>query len=183
MTCRKRSSTSPERYPPEYSWRPGADVRSISEVYMHVAGGNYCLLATFLGMDPPKMNGGHRCSCRRRRRPTSSPTQTIRSINAQRRERVADLEKPCEVLGTQTTYHSMLVTILSHLRPGTVGGTRWSGVVALVAVARAGSRQCPWTWWTWWTEWTSRCPLRSTLVATVHEELRMSFTYSEAPSP
>ena len=35
-----------------YSWRPGEGVRSISEVYMHVAGGNY-LLPSFAGVTPP----------------------------------------------------------------------------------------------------------------------------------
>src|SRR5688500_17185809 len=40
----------------KYSWRPGTDVRSTSEVFMHIAGGNY-FLSTFLGADPPKMNG------------------------------------------------------------------------------------------------------------------------------
>lgn len=36
----------------KYSWRPGEGVRSISEVYMHVAGGNY-LLPSFAGVTPP----------------------------------------------------------------------------------------------------------------------------------
>src|SRR6185503_10168310 len=40
----------------KFSWRPNKDVRSISEVYMHIAGGNY-FLATFLGVPAPKMNG------------------------------------------------------------------------------------------------------------------------------
>src|SRR5579864_4080822 len=34
-----------EAIPPEkYSWRPGAGVRSISEVYVHIAAGNFLLL-------------------------------------------------------------------------------------------------------------------------------------------
>ncbi len=36
----------------KYSWRPAPRVRSISEVYMHIAGGNY-FLASFVGMKPP----------------------------------------------------------------------------------------------------------------------------------
>jgi hypothetical protein len=36
----------------KYSWRPGEGVRSVSEVYMHVAGGNY-LLPSFAGVTPP----------------------------------------------------------------------------------------------------------------------------------
>jgi uncharacterized damage-inducible protein DinB len=36
----------------KYAWRPETGVRSISEVYMHVAGSNY-YLATFVGAKPP----------------------------------------------------------------------------------------------------------------------------------
>src|SRR5918911_2548697 len=36
----------------KYNWRPAAGVRSVSEVYMHIAGGNY-FLATFAGAKPP----------------------------------------------------------------------------------------------------------------------------------
>lgn len=36
----------------KYTWRPAEGVRSISEVYMHVAGGNYLLLQ-FVGVQPP----------------------------------------------------------------------------------------------------------------------------------
>ncbi|MBK5260876.1 MAG: DinB family protein, partial [Thermoanaerobaculia bacterium] len=39
--------------PKVYAWRPAKGVRSTSEVFMHVAGGNY-FLATFLGVQPPK---------------------------------------------------------------------------------------------------------------------------------
>jgi uncharacterized damage-inducible protein DinB len=37
----------------KYGWRPAEGVRSISEVYMHVAGGNY-FLPTFLGAKMPE---------------------------------------------------------------------------------------------------------------------------------
>ena|ERR1051325_3038872 len=36
----------------KYSWRPAEGVRSVSEVFTHIAGGNY-YLATFLGVQPP----------------------------------------------------------------------------------------------------------------------------------
>ena len=36
----------------KYDWRPGAGVRSVGEVYRHVAQGNY-LLCTFLGIKSP----------------------------------------------------------------------------------------------------------------------------------
>src|SRR5882724_4245997 len=36
----------------KYSWRPGEGVRSVSEVYMHVAGANY-LIPRAVGVNPP----------------------------------------------------------------------------------------------------------------------------------
>src|SRR5690242_1392812 len=42
-------STPAEKYP----WRPAKDVRSISEVYMHIASANF-FLSTFLGIPAPK---------------------------------------------------------------------------------------------------------------------------------
>lgn len=37
----------------KYNWRPGEKVRSVGEVFMHVAGGNY-FLPTFWGVKPPE---------------------------------------------------------------------------------------------------------------------------------
>lgn len=37
----------------KYSWRPAEGVRSVSEVYMHIAGGNYYVLG-FLGIKTPE---------------------------------------------------------------------------------------------------------------------------------
>ena len=36
----------------KYSWRPAEGVRSVGEVYVHIAGGNY-FLPTFAGVNPP----------------------------------------------------------------------------------------------------------------------------------
>src|SRR6266545_6317163 len=36
----------------KYAWRPAPGIRSVSEVYMHIAGGNY-FLPTFVGQQPP----------------------------------------------------------------------------------------------------------------------------------
>ncbi len=52
-SAEKKLMSLAEAVPAEkYSWRPGEGVRSISEVYMHVAGGNY-LLPSFAGFTPP----------------------------------------------------------------------------------------------------------------------------------
>jgi hypothetical protein len=49
----KKLVTLAEATPQEkYGWRPAPGVRSVSEVYMHIAGGNY-FLATFVGAKMP----------------------------------------------------------------------------------------------------------------------------------
>jgi uncharacterized damage-inducible protein DinB len=37
----------------KYSWRPAPGVRSVSEVYVHVSGGNY-MIPSFMGVKPPE---------------------------------------------------------------------------------------------------------------------------------
>lgn len=52
-SAEKKLISLAEAVPAEkFSWRPGEGVRSISEVYMHVVGGNY-LLPSFAGITPP----------------------------------------------------------------------------------------------------------------------------------
>src|SRR6266850_235522 len=49
----KKMNTLAAAMPAEkYSWRPAPGVRSISEVYTHIAGANY-LFASFVGAKPP----------------------------------------------------------------------------------------------------------------------------------
>jgi hypothetical protein len=113
-----------------YSWRPGTDVRSVSEVFMHVAGGNY-FLCTFLGVDPPKMNGDIEKKITRKadviaelKRSFDHLRGAVNSVN--------DLEKPVKMFGTQTTQRGVMVTILSHLHEHlgqSVAYARMNGVV------------------------------------------------------
>lgn len=50
----KKLTALAEAMPAEkYAWRPGEKVRSVGEVFMHVAGGNY-FLPTFWGVKPPE---------------------------------------------------------------------------------------------------------------------------------
>ena len=120
-----------ESIPPEkYSWRPAAGVRSISEVFMHIAGGNY-FLCTFLGMDPPKMNGDIEKKITKK---ADVVAELKRSFDHLRNavNSASDLEKPVKMLGTQTTYRGVLVTILSHLHEHlgqSVAYARMNGVV------------------------------------------------------
>lgn len=114
----------------KYGWRPAADVRSTSEVFMHIAGGNY-FLSTFLGMDPPKMNGDIEKVITKKADVIAELKRSFdhlrNAVNA-----TSDLEKPVKMFGTQTTYRGVLVTVLSHLHEHlgqSVAYARINGVV------------------------------------------------------
>lgn len=114
----------------KYSWRPAQDVRSTSEVFMHVVGGNY-FLATFLGVDPPKMNGDIEKKVTRKADVVAELNRSFEhlrnAVNA-----TSDLEKPVKMFGTQTTQRGVLITMLSHLHEHlgqSVAYARMNGVV------------------------------------------------------
>lgn len=99
----------------KYSWRPGEGVRSVSEVYMHIAGGNY-FLATFLGVKPPadmpkdieKIHDKPAVLAELKR-----SFDHLRSIASNMTD--ADLEKSVNMFGDSTTERGVYVTILAHL--------------------------------------------------------------------
>ncbi|HYC58331.1 MAG TPA: DinB family protein [Thermoanaerobaculia bacterium] len=113
-----------------YSWRPTADVRSTSEVFMHVVGGNY-FLATFLGVPAPKMNGDIEKKITKKADVIAELNRSFdhlrNAVNA-----TADLEKPVKMFGNQTTQRGVLITMLSHLHEHlgqSVAYARMNGVV------------------------------------------------------
>lgn len=114
----------------KYSWRPAPDVRSISEVFMHIVGGNY-FLSTFLGAEAPKPNGDIEKTVTKK---AEVIAELKRSFDHLRNAANAttDFEKPVKLFGTQTTNRGVLVTILSHLHEHlgqSVAYARMNGVV------------------------------------------------------
>ncbi len=114
----------------KYSWRPGPGVRSTSEVFMHIAGGNY-FLSTFLGAEAPKMNGDMEKIVTKKADVIAELKRSFEhlriAVNA-----TNDFEKPVKLFGTQTTHRGVLVTILSHLHEHlgqSVAYARMNGVV------------------------------------------------------
>ncbi len=120
-----------ESIPPEkYGWRPAPDVRSISEVFMHVVGGNY-FLSTFLGKNPPKMNGDMEKKITKKADVVAELKRSFEHLRAAVNA-ASDLEKRVKMLGTQTTQRGVLVTVLSHLHEHlgqSVAYARMNGVV------------------------------------------------------
>ncbi len=97
----------------KYTWRPGGDVRSISEVYMHIAGGNY-FLATFLGSTPPKTNGDRETTITRKADVVAELKKSFEHLRAAAKNS-EDLEKPVKLFGKPTTHRGVLVTVVGHL--------------------------------------------------------------------
>ena len=112
-----------------YNWRPAPDVRSISEVYMHIAGGNY-FLATFVGVEAPKVGDLEK----KYKKKAEVVAELKRSFEHLRKAAnlVNDLEKPVKMFGNQTSHRGVLVTMLSHLHEHlgqSIAYARMNGVV------------------------------------------------------
>jgi uncharacterized damage-inducible protein DinB len=116
----------------KYTWRPAPGVRSISEVYMHIAGGNY-FLASFVGMKPPtsyeqnleRINDKARVLAELRK---SFDHIRAAALNASD----ADLDKPIKMFGTDTTERAGFMTALNHLHEHlgqSIAYARMNGVV------------------------------------------------------
>jgi uncharacterized damage-inducible protein DinB len=99
----------------KYAWRPGQGVRSISEVYMHVAGSNY-LLATFIGVKPPaeipkdfeKITTKERVLVE-----LQHSFDRLREVILTTND--SDLEKTVMLYGNHATERQVLMTIENHL--------------------------------------------------------------------
>lgn len=115
----------------KFGWRPAAGVRSISEVYMHIAGGNY-FLCTFLGVDPPAgMDQDLEKHVTRKAEVLAELKKSFEHLRAAASAN-GDLEKPVKMFGTPTTHRGVFLTILSHLHEHlgqSVAYARMNGIV------------------------------------------------------
>lgn len=114
----------------KYGWRPAPGVRSISEVYMHIAGGNY-FLATFIGVEPPKGMPDLEKSVTKKADVLAELRKSFDHLRTAARG-ADDLEKPVKMFGNNTTYRGVLMTMLSHLHEHlgqSIAYARMNGVV------------------------------------------------------
>lgn len=99
----------------KFGWRPGPGVRSVSEVYMHVAGGNY-FLSTFLGAKMPEGLS---------REMEKTVTEKAKVIDAMKksfehaRKAVeatpdSDLDKKVKAFGQEPSERMMMIVLVSH---------------------------------------------------------------------
>lgn len=115
----------------KYSWRPARGVRSISEVYMHIAGGNY-FLATFLGKEPPADIPKDLEQITDKQRILAELRKSIDFLRSVAMSDDVDLEKSVKMLGGTTTRRGVYVTMLNHLHEHlgqSIAYARMNGVI------------------------------------------------------
>jgi uncharacterized damage-inducible protein DinB len=116
----------------KYPWRPAPDVRSVSEVYMHIAGGNY-FLASFVGMKPPAYDEQTLERIRDKQRVLAELRKSFDYLRlAILTTSDADLDKPIKMLGTDTTVRGAMMNAMNHLHEHlgqSIAYARMNGVV------------------------------------------------------
>lgn len=99
----------------KYGWKPADGVRSVSEVYMHIAGANYYLL-TFIGVKPPEgidMQGMEK---------VTEKAKVLAALDASfaNLKKVvggvtdADMDKVVKIFGQDRTQRAVLSLIVNH---------------------------------------------------------------------
>lgn len=99
----------------KYSWRPGTGIRSIGEVFGHVAGSNYFLL-TFLGKPAPADLPADMEKIADKAKVVAELKKSIEHLRATAKTmNEAELEKSVKLFGNNTTQRGVYGTILNHL--------------------------------------------------------------------
>jgi len=99
----------------KFGWRPAEGVRSVSEVYMHVVGGNY-MLPTMIGT---KMPAGITRDMEKTVTDKAKVIENLKASFAHVRKAVegvpdADLDKKVKFFGTEKSEREMLMLLTNH---------------------------------------------------------------------
>jgi uncharacterized damage-inducible protein DinB len=100
----------------KFSWRPMEGVRSVSEVYLHIAGANYYLLS-FVG---GKMPEGMTEDMDKTITDKDEIVKMLKDSFAYAKDFISkmkksDLDKEVEFFGNKTTYRGILYVLLGHI--------------------------------------------------------------------
>ena len=100
----------------KYTWRPGEGVRSVGEVYMHIAAANYGIARALgtpfpAGVDPRTLAASANDKAK--------TVQALKDSFAHFRQAIlalndADLDKPQKMFGRQTTLRGSFILIAGH---------------------------------------------------------------------
>lgn len=96
-----------------YSWTPGEGVRSVGEVYVHVAQSNYYMLSLVKG-EKPDMSGGSSDSDKK-----TAIAMMEKSFSVIKEEAAKfsedDLNREIEAFGMKFSVRNFMVTMIAHL--------------------------------------------------------------------
>jgi uncharacterized damage-inducible protein DinB len=100
----------------KYSWRPGKDVRSVSEVFLHVAGGNF-RIPQFVGVAPPadfNPQGFDKSITDKAKVVDTLKQSFVHAKQALTKLTDADLEKQADFFGRKATYRMVMFFLAAH---------------------------------------------------------------------
>lgn len=138
-TLEKKFVALAEAIPQEkYTWRPTPEVRSVSEVFLHVAGGNYFYLE---GMGVPLPAVVERKTYEKSTTDRAKIVEQLKQSFDRVRETMlktsdADLEKPAKLYGQPSTAREVFFALVTHT-PEHLG--------QMIVYAREGGVVPPWT--------------------------------------
>ncbi|HKW98933.1 MAG TPA: DinB family protein [Bryobacteraceae bacterium] len=106
----------------KYSWRPGSGVRSVSEVYVHIANGNRLLLSVMNGMPPREAFMKTVKANEERERTVTEKSKVVADLEASFKEVHAaldraseeDLSKAIKFFGQDATPRAVYLSIMNH---------------------------------------------------------------------
>lgn len=102
----------------KYTWRPAEDVRSVSEVFLHVAGANFGLPGRVFGMEAPAgfKGQGYDKSTTNKAEITKAVKESFAYFRSSiQKLSVADADKPIKMFGQETTTRGAVLGLLEHL--------------------------------------------------------------------
>lgn len=99
----------------KFNWRPDEGVRSISEVYAHIAGMNY-VLATFLGEQPPADMPQDIEKITDKKKIVAELQKSFEYVQSvMKKTSDSDFDRPVTMFGSQTSVRGVYITILNHV--------------------------------------------------------------------
>ena len=128
----------------KYSWRPAEGVRSVSEVYMHIAVANY-LLMSFIGIKPPEGIRDQEKTVTEKAKVVEMLKKSFDHVrNAAMKTADADLDKPATFFGQETTVRGIFFNAALHMHEHmgqSIAYARSNGVVPPWTMAQQASEQ------------------------------------------
>jgi uncharacterized damage-inducible protein DinB len=120
----------------KYSWRPGEGVRSVSEVYMHVAGANY-LIPQAVGVNPPSGLEKDLEKITEKSKVVDTLKQSFAHVRlALLSTSDTDLDKSAKLFGNNTSVRNVFLTLVTHAH---------EHLGQAIAYARMNNITPPWT--------------------------------------